>query len=56
MRGKNEGGYPVHYLEMIYSIFGYEPNTIDVVVQSLAEIREAIALPLILILIASWKR
>ena len=30
MRGKNEGRYPFHYLEMIDSIFGYEPNTIEV--------------------------
>ena len=27
---KNEGRYPFHYLEMIDSIFGYEPNTIEV--------------------------
>jgi len=30
MRGKSEGRYPYHYLEMIDSIFGYEPNTIEV--------------------------
>lgn len=30
MRGKNEGRYPFHYLEMIDNIFGYEPNTIEV--------------------------
>ena len=30
MRGKNEGRYPFHYLEMIDSIFGHEPNTIEV--------------------------
>lgn len=30
MRGKNEGRYPYHYLEMIDTIFGYEPNTIEV--------------------------
>lgn len=30
MRGKDEGRYPYHYLEMIDSIFGYEPNTIEV--------------------------
>ena len=30
MRGKNEGRYPFHYLEMIDSIFGYEPNTIEI--------------------------
>ena len=27
MRSKNVGRYPFHYLEMIDSIFGYEPNT-----------------------------
>jgi len=30
MRGKNEGRYPYKYLEMIDTIFGYEPNTIEV--------------------------
>ena len=30
LRGKNEGRYPYHYLEMIDNIFGYEPNTIEV--------------------------
>ena len=30
MRGRNQGRYPFHYLEMIESIFGYEPNTIEV--------------------------
>ena len=54
MRGKNEGRYPFHYLEMIDNIFGYEPNTIEVCSRSvLAATREAIVLPLILIPIAS---
>jgi hypothetical protein len=30
MRGKNQGRYPSHYLEMIDNIFGYELNTIEV--------------------------
>jgi hypothetical protein len=30
MRGKNEGRYPFHYLEMIDRIFGYESSTIEV--------------------------
>ena len=35
MRAKNEGRYPFHYLEMIDSIFGYEPNTIEVCSRSI---------------------
>ena len=30
MHGKSEGRYPYRYLEMLDSIFGYEPNTIEV--------------------------
>jgi hypothetical protein len=30
MRGRNEGRYPFHYLEMIDNLFGYESNTIEV--------------------------
>ena len=30
MRGKSEGRYPYNYIEMIDTIFGYEPNTIEV--------------------------
>jgi len=30
MRGKDEGRYPFHYLDMIDNLFGYEPNTIEV--------------------------
>jgi hypothetical protein len=30
LRGKNHGIYPYNYLEMIDSIFGHEPNTIEV--------------------------
>ena len=28
--GKNNGSYPYHYLDMIDTIFGKEPNTIEV--------------------------
>ena len=30
MRGKDEGRYPFHYLEMIENLFGKEKNTIEV--------------------------
>src|SRR5687768_17441075 len=30
LRGKDEGRYPYHYLEMIDTIWGPEPNTIEV--------------------------
>lgn len=30
LRGKNNGSYPYHYLDMIDTIFGKEPNTIEV--------------------------
>jgi hypothetical protein len=30
MRGRNEGRYPFHYLEMIDNLFGFESNTIEV--------------------------
>jgi len=30
MKGKDQGQYPYHYLEMIEKIFGYEANTIEV--------------------------
>lgn len=36
MRGKNDGRYPFHYLEMIDNIFGYESNTIEVCSRSVA--------------------
>jgi hypothetical protein len=30
MRGKDEGRYPYHYIEMLDNLFGHEPNTIEV--------------------------
>ena len=34
LRGKNNGSYPYHYLDMIDTIFGKEPNTICLLVCS----------------------
>jgi hypothetical protein len=37
MRGRNNGSYPYKYLEMIDSIFGKKPNTIEVCSNSVAK-------------------
>jgi len=38
MRGKDEGRYPFHYLEMIDNLFGEEKNTIEVCSRSVQDV------------------
>ena len=39
LRGKDEGRYPYKYLDMIDSLFGPEPNTIEVCSRSVSKDR-----------------
>lgn len=41
MRGKDEGRYPFHYLEMLDNLFGADDNTIEVCSRSLSDLRYA---------------